>query len=123
GGARARRGRDGEEPGPGRQARLELVEPQGAVLGADADELDGRPGVAGGPHPGGDVGVVVEPGDDHLVAGSPGGRQSPAEGERQRRHVLAEGDLGGAGGAEQGGGGAAGGGPAGDGRPRGGGRG
>jgi hypothetical protein len=44
---------------------------------------------------------VVEPGDDHLVAGHPAGRQGPEEGERQRRHVLAEGDLGRVGGGQQ----------------------
>ncbi len=36
---------------------------------------------------------MIEPGNDDLIAGIPEGGDSPAHGERQRRHIRAEDDL------------------------------
>lgn len=48
--------------------------------------------IPGGQHPRRDVRVVIEPADNDLVVRPPVRSQGPAEGERQRRHVRAEGD-------------------------------
>src|SRR6478672_6623247 len=59
----------------------------------NGDVPDRRRTVAGGPDPGRNVGVMVEPGDDHLVTGLPPGGDRPRQGERHRRHVGSEDDT------------------------------
>ena len=69
---------------------VELFEPQGAIGRVDVDMAERRPRLLGRQHPGRDVGVVIEPGDDDLVTRPPGLGQRPAEGESQRGHVQTE---------------------------------
>ena len=53
----------------------------------------GRADRLGGAHPGADVRVVVEPGDDHLVAGTPAGGQRAGEVEGELGGAAAEDDA------------------------------
>lgn len=51
------------------------------------------PLVCGGLLPAGDVGVVIERGDDDLIAGLPVAADDAAEMESQRGHIHAENDV------------------------------
>src|SRR5262245_8055145 len=73
---------------------LQVVEVQRAVLAVNADTLNGRPSILRSAHPGGDVGIMIELRDDDFIARHPARGERTAQGERQRRHVGAEDDLG-----------------------------
>ena len=60
-----------------------------------------RPAILRGPHPGGDIGVVVQPGDDDFVSGLPSRCNGSRQRERHRGHVRAEGDAAVVGSAQQ----------------------
>jgi hypothetical protein len=68
-----------------------------------------EPVVLGHADPGRDVGVVVELGDDDLVAAAQGAGHGVGEQEVERRHVRSEGDLLRGAAGERGGGGPSGG--------------
>ena len=76
-----------------RDLRLEIVVVESAVLLAQVGIAHDEVEVVGELEPGRDVRVVVEAGDDDLVAGSELATQGPREREVERRHVLAEADL------------------------------
>ena len=76
-----------------RDLRLEIVVVERAVLLAQVGIAHDEVEVVGELEPGGDVRVVVEAGDDDLVAGRELAAQGPREREVERRHVLAEADL------------------------------
>ncbi len=78
---------------PFRDLRLEVRVVERAVLFAQVGEAHDEVEIAGELEPGRDVGVVVEPGDDDLVAGGEVPADRSREREVERRHVLAEADL------------------------------
>ena len=75
-------------PGSFGRARRRAVEVERAVLGANVDPPDRRPRVARREQPRRHVRVVVELGDDHLVAGPQRPRDRPRQVELERGHVL-----------------------------------
>ena len=75
------------------QHRREVVGPQLAGLEVEVDPAHRRTGPLGRLHPGPDVGVVVEPRHDHLVAGPPSLREGARQVVRQRGHAAAEDDA------------------------------
>ncbi len=85
---------DRHELRPRADRALEILFVELARLGTHPDSSDRDPPLALQSLPGVDIGVVVELRDDDLVARSPGAAESAREVERQRRHVLAERDLG-----------------------------
>ena len=85
-------GRDRHQPGPLSDQVLVLVQRQLAGLRVDVGPAQRRPGGCRGGDPRPDVGVVVQPADEHLVAGSPGLRQGSGEQVGVRGHRLPEED-------------------------------
>ena len=84
------RGGQRHEPGAGREDRGDVVLGE---LGRPRIELgpaDGRPDGRGGHDPRPDVRVVVETGDDHLVACRPGRGERARHGEGELGHAAAE---------------------------------
>ena len=88
-----RRETDRDEPRPGPESVVEVVEPQRAVVGLDADPAHDEVALAGDRQPRRDVGVMVHAREDDLVAGREARPDRAAERERDRRHVRPEGDL------------------------------
>ena len=80
---------------------LELVQFQGAVFHVEVDPGHLAATVLGNQQPGRDIGIVVEAGEDDLVARVEGVRQGPADVQGQGGHVVAEDDLLGAGGVQE----------------------
>jgi hypothetical protein len=75
-----------------RKLPLEVVEVERAVV-VDVGEADDQAEIVRELQPGRHVRVVVEPGDDDLVAGMQLARSRAREREVERRHVRAECDL------------------------------
>ena len=88
-----RRRADGQELRPRREGALERVPVQLAGRGVHRHGADRQAPIAGDRPPRIDVAVMIQLGDDYLVARLPLARQGPAQVERQRRHVRAEGHL------------------------------
>jgi len=80
-------------PGASRQVAGELGRVDDALGEVDGNLAHGGPAVGGGQHPRGDVGIVVEARDQHLVARAEAAAEDPRGVHRQRRHVGAEHDL------------------------------
>ena len=79
---------DGDEAGFGGDQGGEGVHIEGAVFEVDGGAVDGNAErLEVGPR--GDVGVVVEVGDNHFVAGGEEAGQAPAEGVGEGGHVGA----------------------------------
>lgn len=85
----------------GDSAALALCRSRLPSASSSMRNLHGRAGGRGGAHPRRDVGVVVEAGDDHLVAGAPRGGERLRDVEGQRRHVRPEHDAVGVVGADE----------------------
>jgi hypothetical protein len=66
-----------DEPGAIGQLLVERLQVERDVVVADVDPPDRRAGVARGEDPRTNVRVVIEPGDDDLVAGAKGARERP----------------------------------------------
>ncbi len=82
-----------DDAGLVRELPLQVVEVERAVL-ADVHEADGEAAVLRHRQPGRDVGVVVEPRHEDLVAGAQVlARERAREAEVERRHVRPEADL------------------------------
>ena len=90
---RVRRPAEGDEPRPLVEDRVEALEVQGDVVGADVDRAQLEAAVGGHAPPGSHVRLVVERGHDDPVAGLERRRERPGDMHRQRRHVRAELDL------------------------------
>ena len=88
-------GWEGDDPGPVRQLSLEVVQVQRAVV-ADIHVADDEIMVTRQLEPGGDVGVMVEPGYENLVSSSELATQCSCQREVERGHVRPENDLFGA---------------------------
>ena len=88
-----RRGADGQELRPRRERALERVPLQLAGRGGHRHGANRQASIARDRAPRIDVAVMIQLGDDHLVARLPVARQGPAQVKRQRRHVRAEGHL------------------------------
>jgi hypothetical protein len=86
---RVRRDRKGDDPRPVAELPFEVVEVERCVV-VDVDEADDQVAVARQLEPGGDVGVVVEPGAEDLVPGFEVAAGCPREREAERGHVRAE---------------------------------
>ena len=67
------------------------IELAGGEVHADARDL--HPALTLQRAPGGDVRVVIEIGDDDLIAGAPAAPEGARQMEDARRHVVREGDL------------------------------
>jgi hypothetical protein len=82
---------------PGAGAEQLVVLPVGELAGLDVHlgPAHGHAGAGRQLHPGPHVGVVVEPADHHLVAGSPGPGQRAGHGPGQPGGVRPEDDAGG----------------------------
>ncbi len=91
----------GHEPRPRPELRLEVLEVEGDVVGPDVDLVDGDAAVGGHRLPGGDVRLVIEGRDDDLVPRPERRPDAAPDVEREARHVLAELDLIGRGGAHE----------------------
>ena len=76
-----------------RQRPLKVVQLQGAVLHVEVDPGDLAAAVLRRQQPRGDVGIVVQPGDDDLIAGVERPREGAGQAQRERGHVGAEDDL------------------------------
>ena len=83
-------GGEGHQPGAAAQLRSPVVQIQRAVLAVDRRLAHGGPGILGRLHPRREVGVVLEGGEQHLVAGAPGAAQGPGQREGEGGHVGAE---------------------------------
>ena len=90
-----RRGADRQELRPRREGAFERVPLQLAGRGVHRHRADRQAAIPRDGAPRIDVAVMIQLGDDHLVARLPLARQGPAQVERQRRHVRAEGHLAG----------------------------
>ncbi len=94
---RVRRERERHERGSALQRLVERVDVEGRVVGPNVDPAHGRTRIACGQHPWAHVRVVIEPGDDDLVAGTDRVGERPRQVEQQRRRVRPEHDLPGVG--------------------------
>jgi hypothetical protein len=93
GAERIRRGADRKQPRPGRERLFERGPIQLTRGRAERHGLHHQTCVTRNLPPRIHVRVVIELGDDDLVAFAPAPRQRPRQMERQGRHVGAEGDL------------------------------
>ncbi len=82
-----------DHPGPLADQRLQRLDVERAVGRVDRRDPDDEAPVLRRAEPRADVGVVVELGDDDLVAGLERAPERVGEQEVERRHVGAEGDL------------------------------
>ena len=82
----------GNDPGPRGDGRLQICHIEGAVSGVEIDKADDGAAFLQR-QPGRDVGIVIETGDDNLVARRECPTDSPAHGEGQAGHVGAKNDL------------------------------
>lgn len=95
-------GAEGEDPGTFRDSAFQVVPIELSGGGYHADGAEAEAVLPGDGLPGGDVGVVIEFGDDDLVAGLELAGEGAGEVEGEGGHVIAEGDLFGAGAEEVG---------------------
>lgn len=84
---------DRHQAGIGVDALTHLCGVQCAVGALQRYLMHHGPLVCGGLLPAGDVGVVIERGDDDLIAGLPVAADDAAEMESQRGHIHAENDV------------------------------
>jgi hypothetical protein len=87
-----RRPGEGDDPRPLRQLAFEVLEVEAEVLGR-VDQHHLGAAVGGELDPGRDVAVMVEAGDEDLVARAEVAPRGPAEVEVERRHVRPEDDV------------------------------
>jgi len=84
---------DSDQPGAGRDGGLQRRPVELAALRQEGNHAQGDAALPGQRAPGRDIGVVVQLGDDDLVARPPGTSQRPPEMEGERRHVRPKGDI------------------------------
>ena len=99
---RVRGGREGDDFRPRRALGRQVVEIERQVV-VDVDEADDDADVLGEREPRRDVPVVVEPRDEHLVAGLELAGEGTREEEVESGHALPERDLAGIAAEERGG--------------------
>ncbi len=75
------------------QVAAQVIEVQRAILGPNVDEACLGPGITRGQHPGPNVGIMIQPRNQHDVTGSQRAANGAAQVKGERRHVLAENDL------------------------------
>ena len=83
----------GDELRPRTKLGFEVLQVEGHVRQIDVGGLDGHAPVGGHRPPGGNVGLVVQGGDDDLVTGLQRRADGPTDVQGQGRHVVAELDL------------------------------
>jgi hypothetical protein len=99
---------DGDQPGAAGEQPRHVVRRQLGGGGVEVRPADGRAGRRRGVHPGADVRVVVQAGDDDLVARAPVLGERAGEVVGELGHAAAEDDAAGVGGEQVGDGGAGG---------------